>query len=370
MSVTGGFPPYTWTASPESPFSGLTFDRPDGILAGAPEAFGETTVNIGVADRSGQSLQVDFPLRVRPPLMPVQILTKNAPTGRAQADYHVALSAVGGLSPYRWKLEGGSLPPGLTLDEPSGVISGKPEQAGDYAIRLSVADAEGTPAPAPVELPLEIRTWKNLRPLIVTTRSVPTLLKGRPSEVALACEGGEPPYSWSVSSEMPAGLRLDGGRIIGTPSAAAALATTFRVMDASGETASQSLTLTVEHVAPFWLAVLLAILATLALLFLIWLLLRYRKLTAAARAPLSIITQEIPAARASCWYSVQLACQGGMPPYRWRLSRGELPPGIELSESGVISGYPFRGINVDARKSVPITVRVEDARGQHADAEL
>jgi len=56
--------------------------------------------------------------------------------------------------------------------------------------------------------------------------------------------------------------------------------------------------------------------------------------------------------------SIQLQATGGLPPYRWDLPAGALPPGLTLSETGLIAGTP----------TVPgastFTVRVRDALTQ------
>jgi hypothetical protein len=370
VSVIGGFPPYTWTSNPESLFGGITFDAAEGILAGTPTTFGEESVTISVTDRGGQSQQADWRLRIRPALIPLRILTVAAPVGRAQANYHLALSATGSLPPYRWQIDDGELPPGLSLDANTGLVTGVPEKAGDYRVRVKVADAEGNPGSKPLELPIEIRTWKNLRPLTITTRSIPVLLKGESQNVAFACEGGEPPYRWTTSSALPAGLRIEDGHLVGMPENAAELQTTLHVEDASGESADQVVTLTVRHMAPFWVVLLLAGMGILAFIALLYLLIKLRALSRTARRPLVITTQEIPNARASCRYSVQLACDGGVPPYRWSVVSGELPPGMELAPTGVLSGHAFKGINVDEKKEVPFTVEVVDSRGKRAEQAL
>lgn len=54
-------------------------------------------------------------------------------------------------------------------------------------------------------------------------------------------------------------------------------------------------------------------------------------------------------------YSSTLSVAGGSPPYKWSLASGTLPPGLELSTLGLITGTP-----VEAGVST-LTVRVTDA---------
>ncbi len=55
----------------------------------------------------------------------------------------VTSSAAGGVAPYTWGLYYGSLPPGLTLDAATGVLSGTPTTAGTYKFQIKITDANG-----------------------------------------------------------------------------------------------------------------------------------------------------------------------------------------------------------------------------------
>jgi hypothetical protein len=57
----------------------------------------------------------------------------------------VQLSAVGGVSPYHWFVARGPLPPGIKLDEQSGLLYGTPTgKPGDtYNFAIGVIDAKG-----------------------------------------------------------------------------------------------------------------------------------------------------------------------------------------------------------------------------------
>jgi len=55
------------------------------------------------------------------------------------------VQAIGGLSPYKWSWaaqKGSKLPPGLTLNATSGVITGKPTTAGTFDFTVKVTDAK------------------------------------------------------------------------------------------------------------------------------------------------------------------------------------------------------------------------------------
>ena len=372
VAVEGGFPPYTWTSSAAVTAIGVSFAATDGALRGTPTRAGNFSFPITVTDVANQQATVDLQLRVHPPLLPLQILTnEKAPEGRAGQSYNLALSAVGGFPPYRWQFTSGELPSGLTLDESSGRISGTLMRAGTWRSQLAVTDAAGQSPEDRLALEMIILTSRGVRQLIITTKALPTLLAGESADVTLACEGGAEPYQWQTPNALPDGVRLESGRIVGEPSSAGTYDVKLIVNDASGETATAMFKLVVKNMVPKWLAWLLGALLGLAFLLLVWLIPAYLKNRRALNPqPLRILTDAIPNARASCDYTVQLACIGGSPPYRWRVTDGELPPGLQLTPEGKILGRPFENIGVDKTKDVPFTVEVKDDLGATATQRL
>ena len=62
-----------------------------------------------------------------------------------------------------------------------------------------------------------------------------------------------------------------------------------------------------------------------------------------ASVPLSIVTESLPPPLVHQPYRAELKAAGGVPPLQWKLSRGNLPEGLELdSSAGVISGIPSK----------------------------
>lgn len=65
------------------------------------------------------------------------------------------------------------------------------------------------------------------------------------------------------------------------------------------------------------------------------------KLRAQAPKPLTILTQKLGPVAAGSQVKLGVKATGGVPPLSWRLSGGNLPPGLRLSaKTGVIAGQP------------------------------
>jgi hypothetical protein len=71
---------------------------------------------------------------------------------------------------------------------------------------------------------------------------------------------------------------------------------------------------------------------------------------------LSVATVKLPDGKVGTQYNQKLVASGGVPPYRWTISDGDLPPGLTLSD-GVISGTP------SVYGTFTFTLLVEDAKG-------
>ena len=152
LSAIGGVKGYSWTLVQGTLPNGLVLDGLSGIVSGILKpgvALGEHTVTVRVSDAMGSAVSKQLKIRILPPGA-LAISTLALPEGMVGEDYVTDLAAVmfGGMQlspPLNWQVVAGALPPGLELkvaaDQATGLITGKPQMAGKYAVTLQVTDA-------------------------------------------------------------------------------------------------------------------------------------------------------------------------------------------------------------------------------------
>jgi uncharacterized protein (TIGR03437 family) len=153
------------------------------------------------------------------------------------------LTAEGGAPPYTFTLMGGSLPPGMGLSS-TGTISGTSTNAGSYAFTVKVTDSAGASMVQTFTLTVAAQA------VTVTPSSPPPsgMVTVQYPQQVLTASGGYPPYTFTVpANSLPAGLSLSpGGAISGTPTAAGTTTFLLTATDATGQTGTASLSLTVR----------------------------------------------------------------------------------------------------------------------------
>jgi streptogramin lyase len=304
VTASGGTGQLTWSATGLP--AGLSIDPIAGVISGTPSATGTATAMITVKDSGSPQVAATKGLTIAITGGGVlTITTTTLPNGEIGQPYLATLSATGGTAPLTWRLAGGRLPGGLSLDAAAGQISGTPTVVTGTILTLTVSDSGSTPQSASATLLLTIDS--NI--LTVTTTYLPSGQVGVPYSAQLAATGGTKPYSWFLlDGYLPPGLSLNAGtgQISGTPTYPVAnLRLVFHVTDSGvpQQEATQSLPMTM------------------------------------AAGPLAITTTSLPASTAGSPYSSTVTAVSGSGAYTW--SASGLPAGLSMNAaSGTISGTP------------------------------
>ena len=303
VSASGAGTPFTYSIGAGALPSGLTIDSGLGIIAGTPAAAGPANFTVRVTDAFGTIANKPLSIVVNAPPAPV-FTTGFLANGSAGINYVAVIGVTLGVAPYSFSVSAGLLPAGVTLDAGTGILSGIPTAAGNYAFTVKITDNIGS---APTHA-YSLTIASQATPTIVTA-SLPTATTGTSYYQTLLASGGTAPYSFAVTSgTLPAGLILDSasGAISGTPSAAATVPLTFTVTDSGHLTGAKSLSLFVN----------------------------------AAALP-QITTNSLPNGLVGSAYTAVLASINGITPYSYLSIGAVLPTGLSLDpNTGVLSGVP------------------------------
>jgi hypothetical protein len=215
------------------------------------------------------------------------------------------------------------LPAGLILDAATGTIAGKPTAAASVQVTIAVTDGD-TPAQTAEKTFAIIISDK----LFITTASLPNGRLGQAYTANINAASGTPPYSFAVTGGLlPKGLSM----------AMNAMSATISGTLTEAGTATFTVTVTDNGVP----------VQTTNKLY-----------TVNVYSLIAITTTRLPNALKGANYDQTIAVTGGLPPYTWSVSTGQLPVGLSLdSATGRISGSP----SWPPEMSAEFTIRVTDA---------
>lgn len=299
LTSTGGGPGNrVWQIHSGTLPPNLTLGFTTGLISGTPISSNSYTFSVSVFDGNNHHDVKTFTIVVYSPLAITVSSVFEIPTGGT----YWTLSVSSGGYPLTWSIISGNLPPGLSLNATSGVVSGSTSQVGSYPLTLRVTDCVQQTADKAITVVV-------FDPVVITTTVAADGVTGVPYSQELTASAGRPPHSWGILVyDLPPGLTLNAttGTISGTPSQAGSWSFFVQVTDSYGTnsttTDSQYLTIRVSD-------------------------------------PLAITTTSAPDTTSSSNYYLPLTASGGKTPYTWSIASGTLPPGLALNaSSGLISG--------------------------------
>ncbi len=306
LEAAGGIRPYTWRKISGTLPDGLQFSNA-GTISGTPQnrQSYEFTVEVSDADSPAQTDQRTYTIEVLDELYVYTISLKN---GRLDEAYTDTVQAALGTPPYSWRVESGTLPPGLTLigSPNTATIEGMPTGAGTYEFTLAVTDS-GTP----VKTAMQSYIVNIYSEMTIDTVKIRSAVRGATYSEDILVSGGEPPYTWSlVSGNLPPGLKLNSttGHLSGTTRMVGSESVTFtvRVTDSGNPYSAKE-----------------------------------KQLVMYVIDDLAIETSQIQAAMQKAPYQAAITGAGGISPYQWAIASGTLPDGLAIDPAtGVISGTP------------------------------
>ncbi|QSQ12733.1 putative Ig domain-containing protein [Myxococcus landrumensis] len=144
------------------------------------------------------------------------------------ADYEVRLTATGGTAPYFYSMTE-EPPPGFSFYSADGKLTGPATASGQYAVKVTVRDAEKTQDTRAYNL----KVWPSP---VLSSVVPPNALTGSNYSHLFSITGGRPPLTFSVTQgSLPAGLTLsEEGELSGVARQTGTSIFTVRAQDASG----------------------------------------------------------------------------------------------------------------------------------------
>jgi len=305
LTATGGTPPYTWSlASGSGPLPNGLMLSSSGVVSGTPTETGTFNFNVQVQDSAGRTATRALSIRIGDPLA---ITTDTLPATVVNNAYNQSLSASGGIGALSWSISAGALPPGLTLNSSSGVISGTATAAGAFSFTARVADSSSPQQTATRAVEILVATQLT----IATPSALPFAVITQPYTEILEAVGGTPPYSWSIPTGLPPGLVLDSvtGEISGVPTEENFFTFEVSVSDASTppQSSAGSFDLTVRGLPAF-------------------------------------VTMNFPDGAQGVAYTRAIFLSGGRDPYTLQLIAGGLPDGLELTPPTPAISFDLTGV--------------------------
>jgi len=309
FGVTGGASPFKWSVTPPLP-TALSINASTGIVSGNLTAVpGDYPVTINVSDANSRNATANFTVTITPRDPVVWGTPEALPDGKELDAYSQNLTVSGGWAPYRFTLQSGTLPGGITLNATTGRLAGTANATseGNYTFTVNATDS-GNPVIS------ALRTFTlSIKPYGLSVNGSAAISGQQYTAISpetYTASGGAAPYTWAVTG-LPTTLSINAttgivsGNLTATPGNYTA---NFTVTDNKSQTASKVVVVRIQD-----------------------------------RVPLTWVTQPtLPDGKVQDAYSENLSVSGGKSPYTFATKNGStLPLGLSLNATtGRLSGLP------------------------------
>ncbi|WP_316817848.1 putative Ig domain-containing protein [Pedobacter nyackensis] len=244
-AATGGIGPFVYTVPADKVPGGLTFNPLTREITGTPTLAGTYTIPVTVTDGDGKTITRSYTIVVGNPLVlpPATLADGNVNVGYTSQPIP---AATGGAGSYTYAATVASLPPGLTFNPTTRVISGTPTQSGLYSVSVTVTDGAGTKASNTYSL--RVIGALNLPTMALVDGTVGTVYT---EQTLPEVTGGTGPYTYTAAN-VPAGLDFNPltRKLTGTPTTGGTFTFSVTAKDAANNSTTTTFTVKVKVDAP------------------------------------------------------------------------------------------------------------------------